>query len=92
MINMILVIYLFKHTIMIFDLVKNCLLQQNLMKNLLLPPIDLIEVVKEEVKEETRLKFLLPNKLLIRLPMLLAQIKAGNISKIFENTISIVSS
>ena len=77
---------------MIFDLVKNCLLQQNLMKNLLLPPIDLIEVVKEEVKEETRLKFLLPNKLLIRLPMLLAQIKAGNISKIFENTISIVSS
>ena len=78
---------------MISDLkVKNCLLQQNLMKNLLLPPIDLIEVVKEEVKEETRLKFLLPNKLLIRLPMLLAQIKAGNISKIFENTISIVSS
>ena len=90
---MILVIYLLKHTIMISDLkVKNCLLQQNLMKNLLLPPIDLIEVVKEEVKEETRLKFLLPNKLLIRLPMLLAQIKVGNISKIFENTISIVSS
>ena len=44
-----------------------------------LPPMDLLEVVKEEVKEEMWLKFLLPNKLLIILPILLAQIKAGNI-------------
>ena len=29
-------------------------------------------------KEETRLKLLIPNKLLIKRPILLAQIKAGN--------------
>ena len=32
----------------------------------------------DEVKEGTRLKILTPNKLLTRLPILLAQIKAGN--------------
>ena len=32
----------------------------------------------EEVKEEEGLKILNPNKLLIRLPIFLAQIKSGN--------------
>ena len=40
-----------------------------------IPPI---EGDKEEVKEEKGLKILTPNKLLIILPILLAQIKAGN--------------
>ena len=38
----------------------------------------------EEVKERKGLKILTPNKLLIRLPMLLAQIKAGNNSYKFK--------
>ena len=33
---------------------------------------------EEEVKEETELKIMTENKLLNRLPILLAQIKAGN--------------
>ena len=37
-----------------------------------------LEDHEEEVKEGTRLKILTPNKLLSRLPILLAQIKAGN--------------
>ena len=40
-----------------------------------LPPL---EGDKEEVKEGKGLKILTPNKLLTRLPILLAQIKAGN--------------
>ena len=38
----------------------------------------------EEVKERKGLKILTPNKLLIRLPILLAQIKAGNNSYKFK--------
>ena len=41
----------------------------------------------EEVKEEKRLKILTPNKLLTRLPILLAQIKAGNNSYNLKNEI-----
>ena len=41
----------------------------------------------EEVKEEKGLKILSPNKLLTRLPILLAQIKAGNISYKLKNEI-----
>ena len=39
-----------------------------------------LEGGEEEVKEEKGLKILTPNKLLTRLPILLAQIKAGNSS------------
>ena len=39
-----------------------------------MPPLE----VDEEVKEGKGLKILTPNKLLTRLPILLAQIKAGN--------------
>ena len=41
----------------------------------------------EEVKEGKRLKILTPNKLLTRLPTLLAQIKAGNNSCKLKNEI-----
>ena len=37
-----------------------------------------LEGDEEEIKEGKRLKILTPNKLSIRLPILLAQIKAGN--------------
>ena len=51
---------------------------------------------EEELKEGKGLKVLTPNKLLTRLPILLAQIKAGNNSFKFEkwnktNTVSLVS-
>ena len=42
---------------------------------------------EEEVKEGKRLKVLIPNKLLIRLPILLTQIKAGNNSYKLKNGI-----
>ena len=48
----------------------------------LMPPL---EGNEEEVKEEKGLKILTPNKLLIRLPILLAQIKAGNNSYKLKN-------
>ena len=41
----------------------------------------------EEVKEGNGFKILTPNKLLTRLPMLLAQIKAGNNSYKLKNEI-----
>ena len=41
----------------------------------------------EEVKEEKGLKILSPKKLLTRLPILLAQITAGNISYKLKNEI-----
>ena len=37
-----------------------------------------LEAGEEQVKEEKGLKPLIPNKFLTRLPILLAQIKAGN--------------
>ena len=37
-----------------------------------------LENDEEKVKEEKKIKILTPNKLLTRLPMLLAQIKTGN--------------
>ena len=40
---------------------------------------------EEEVKEETGLKIVTPNKLLTRLPILFAQIKAGNNSAKSKN-------
>ena len=42
---------------------------------------------EEEVKEGKGLKILIPNKLLTRLPILLAQIKAGNNSCKLKNKI-----
>ena len=44
-----------------------------------------LEGDKEKVKEGKGLKIFTPNKLLIRLPILLAQIKAGNNSKKIKN-------
>ena len=49
-----------------------------------MPPL---EGDEEEVKEGKELKILTPNKLLIRLPILLAQIKAGNNSNKLKNEI-----
>ena len=45
-----------------------------------IPDIPPLEGDEEEVKEGTGLKILTPNKLLARLPILLAQVKAGNYS------------
>ena len=50
-----------------------------------MPPL---EGDDEEVKEGKTLKFLTPNKLLTRLPILLAQIKAGNNSYKLKNEIN----
>ena len=50
----------------------------------LMPPL---ESDKEEVKEGKGLKILTPNKLLFRLPIFLAQIKAGNNSNKVKNEI-----
>ena len=47
-----------------------------------IPPLE-----GDEVKEGKRLKNLTPNKLLTRLPILLAQIKAGNNSHKLKNEI-----
>ena len=49
-----------------------------------MPPL---EGDKEEVKEEKGLKVLTPNRLLTILPILLAQIKAGNNSYKLKNEI-----
>ena len=43
-----------------------------------LPPMPPLEGDEEEAKEETRIKILTLNKVLTRLPVLLAQIRAGN--------------
>ena len=43
--------------------------------------------LKDDEKEEKRIKILTPNKPLTRLPILLAQIKAGNNSDELENKI-----
>ena len=51
-----------------------------------MPPLPL-EGDEEEVKEETGLEILTPNKLLSRLSILLAQIKAGNNSYKLKNEI-----
>ena len=47
-----------------------------------------LEGYEEKVKEGKRLKILTPNKLLTRLPILLARIKAGNNSYKLTNEIS----
>ena len=49
-----------------------------------MPPL---EGNEKEVQEEDRLKILTPNKLLTRLPILLARIKARNNSWKFKNEI-----
>ena len=49
-----------------------------------MPPL---EGDEEEVKEGKGLRTLTPNKLLTQLPILLAQIKAGNISYELKNEI-----
>ena len=51
------------------------------------PPILLLEIDEEEIKEGNRLKILTPNKLLTRLTILLARIKAGNNSYKLKNEI-----
>ena len=50
-------------------------------------PIPSLEGDEEEVKEEKWTKILTPSKLLIRLPILLAKIKGGNISYKLKNEI-----
>ena len=49
-----------------------------------MPPL---EGDEEEVKEGKELKILTPNKLLTRLPILLAQIKAGDNSRKLKNDV-----
>ena len=56
-----------------------------------LPQIPPLEVDEDEVKGKG-LQSLTPNKLLTRLPILLAQIKAGNNSYKLKNEISILNS
>ena len=51
------------------------------------PPMLPLKSEEEEVKEVKGLKILTPNKLLTRLPVLLAQIKAGNNSYKLKNKI-----
>ena len=48
----------------------------------------LLEGEKEEVKEGKRLKSLARNKLLTRLPILLAQVKARNNSNKLKNVVT----
>ena len=50
-----------------------------------LPPMPPLEVNEEEVKEGKGLQKLTPLKLLTRIPILLAQIKAGNNSYKLKN-------
>ena len=50
-----------------------------------LPPMPPLEVNEEEVKEGEGLQKLTPLKLLTRIPILLAQIKAGNNSYKLKN-------
>ena len=50
-----------------------------------LPPMPPLEVNEEEVKERKGLQKLTPLKLLTRIPILLAQIKAGNNSYKLKN-------
>ena len=52
-----------------------------------LPPMPPLEGDEEELKEGKGLKILNPNKLLIRLPILLAQTKAANNSYKLKNEI-----
>ena len=52
-----------------------------------IPDMPPLEGDEEEVKEGKRLKILTPDKLLTRLPILLAQIKAGNNSCNLKNEI-----
>ena len=49
-----------------------------------MPPL---EGNEEEVKEGKELKILTPNKLLTRLPILLAQVKAGDNSRKLKNDV-----
>ena len=58
-----------------------------ILMNLLYSGMPPIEGDDEEVKEGKGFKILTPNKLLIRLPILLAQIKAGNNSYKLKNEI-----
>ena len=51
------------------------------------PPMPPLKDDKEEIKEGKGLKILIPNKLLTRLPILLTQMKAGNISYKLKNEI-----
>ena len=49
--------------------------------------VDILPKGDEEIKEKTKIKILTPNKLLARLPTLLAQIKYGYNSQKLENII-----
>ena len=69
---MILIKYFLKHIIMLSGLkMKNCLIKKNLLI------YHRCHQKGDEVTEGKELKILTPSKLLTRLPMLLAQIKAG---------------
>ena len=90
-ISMILLVYFLKHKIMMSGLkMKTRLIQQE--KVIKKESVDLsdmppLEGDEEEVKEGKELKTLTPNKLLTRLPILLAQIKSGNNSCKLKNGI-----
>ena len=86
-INMILLIYFSKHIIVIPDLkMKSQLIQQKMVKKNLRKQEKVLKKNllvyhpwhEEGVKEEKRLKIFIPKKLLTRLPVILAQIKARN--------------
>ena len=62
---------------------KNQLIKKNLL--MYLPPMPPLEVNEEEVKEGKGLQKLTPIKLLTKIPILLAQIKAGNNSYNLKN-------
>ena len=76
---MILMIYFLKHTIILTGLkIKNRLIQQEQMIKNNLKICLTCHCSKVKEKEGKGLKNLTPNNLLIRLPILLVQIKAGN--------------
>ena len=86
---MILLIYLLKHNYK--DWFKNEELGDTARKSDKEESVDLSDIepleYDEEVKEGKGLKILTPNKLLTRLPILVAQIKAGNNSYKLKNEI-----
>ena len=67
-------------------MIENLLEFIDLLSDENVPPMPLLKG-DEELKQGTRIKILNPKKLLTRLPVLLAQLKAGNNSFKLENEI-----
>ena len=83
--GMTLIIYFLEHIIMTRGLKMENLLTEK--ESADLPDMPPLESDEEEVRREKGIKNLTPNKLLTRLPILLAQIKAGNNSHKLKNKI-----